>query len=294
VAVNPGRSRGSPSRVRRLAGRLRGPASGLVRVLTWPPGALLVSLWRASRSWPRRAPDLARLTRRADLGEFQAVAARWLDRHFELIEAAAPWLDRAGRSILDRCRTTLGSHPFSFPRDPPSVSCDRAVTVVYGFEGSVPGRLDDLAVALVAAGWGNRRGQTVLPASLGQSPPPAWPLEWSPVPALGLPPGLERIPPDRTLGLNHRLDMGIGWISRGEPAAELTTTRQLGWPGDPRVATPLHRPVEVSGPDVAELAARALEKHPHAVAIRIEVGYYLNVNTDAGNGRLRKRLRPVH
>lgn len=292
--MDPARSRGRTNRLRCLAGRLHGLASGLLRGLTWPAGALLVTLWRASRSWPRRPPDLARLTRRPDFGEFQAVAARWLDRHFELIEAAAPWLDPAGRSVLDRCRTTLGSHPFSFPRDPPSVSCDRAITVVYGFDGSVPGRLDDLAVALVAAGWGDRRGESLLPATdLGRSVPPAWPLDWAPVPALDLPPGLERIPPDRTLGLNHRLDMGIGWISRGQPAAALTTTRQLGWPGDPRVATPVHRPVEVSGPDVAGLAARALDRHSHAVAIRIEVGYYLNTNTNARNGRLRKRLRPM-
>jgi hypothetical protein len=127
-------------------------------VLQLPVLGLLALLMWWYRSWPRRVPNLARLTRTAGFGRLQSASAAWLEDSFALIERAAPWLDRAGQWTCDRCHTSWGPGSgltwFKFPRDPPSAGCGREVTVVYGFDGDLPGRLAGLAEALAAAGWG--------------------------------------------------------------------------------------------------------------------------------------------
>jgi len=55
---------------------------------------------------PRRVPDLARLTRDADFGRLHSVWADWLDQNLGLIESGAPWLDRTGSWVFDRCYTS--------------------------------------------------------------------------------------------------------------------------------------------------------------------------------------------
>jgi hypothetical protein len=263
------------------------------RMLLYPVGRVVVALWAHSTDLPRRVPGLAAFTRSAGFARLQSAAAAWADRNFALIEEGAPWLDRAGRCVLDHCDTGLESRPFSFPRDPPSVTCRREVTVVYGFDGGLPGRLAELATVLAAIGWGDSHdGSTVVLRDLNRREPPVWPLTWSPAAAFGPPAGLETMPPDRRFPLNRWLRMGIGWASRGEPPL-LTTTREGARPGDPRTATVTYQPVEVAGNGVDRLAGQALDRHEHAVAIRIEVTYYLNANVNARPGRLRKRLLPV-
>ena len=277
-----------------MAAGLRRVGRGAVGVLAWPAGMAVAALLAAILVSPRRVPDLARFTRSGSFGQLRSAAATWADSNFELIEGGAPWLDRAGGRVVDRCETGLDSRPFSIPRDPPSVTCTREITVVYGLDGGLDGRLAELAAVLAAAGWGDRDGDTTLPLpDLDQCEPPKWPVSWSPVEGFGLPATLETMPPDRRFPLNRWLEMGIGWVSRGRPA-ELVTTTAGGWHGgDPRTATPVCQPVEVGGADVGDLTVQALARHQHAIAIRIKIGYYLNTNVNARPGRLRKRLLPV-
>ena len=278
-----------------MAAGLRRVGRGALGVLTWPAGMAVAALLAAILVSPRRVPDLARFTRSASFGQLRSAAATWADSNFELIEGGAPWLDRVGGRVVDRCETGLDSRPFSIPRDPPSVTCTREITVVYGLDGGLDGRLAELAAVLAAAGWGDRDGDTTLPLpDLDRCEPPKWPVSWSPVEGFGLPAVLETMPPDRRFPLNRWLEMGIGWVSRGRPA-ELVTTTAGGWhSGDPRTATPVCQPVEVDGADVGDLTVQALARHQHAIAIRIKIGYYLNTNVNARPGRLRKRLLPVN
>jgi hypothetical protein len=262
-------------------------------MLLWPVGAVLDRAWSASASWPRRVPDLARFTRRAYFRRLQPSAAAWADASFERIEQHLPWLDRAGRCVYDRCETNMTSNPFSFPRDPPRVTCRREITVVYGFDGDLRGRLTEVADCVSTAGWGDLRGgpEAAVP-DMAERAPPVWPLAWAPVPDFALPGGLETMPPERRFPLESWLRMGIGWASRSEPA-ELVTTRETSRSGDPRTATATYRPVEIAGDDSWHLAAQALARHEHVLAIRVDITYYKNANVNARPGRLRKKVLPA-
>jgi hypothetical protein len=272
------------------AGLLRRIGRGIQAAVSWLASLPVAVLYVVIVSSPRRVPDLGRFTRSAGFGQLQSAAATWADQNFDLIEGGAPWLDRAGRWVLDRCETGLESRPLCIPRDPPRLICDRDVTAVYGFDGNLDARLAELAAVLGRAGWGDHQGDTTVPRhDLGRRPPPAWPIDWSPVPGFGLPAVLATMPPPEQV----RLEMGIGWISRGKPTAELVTTRASGRSGDPRAATATYQPVDVGGSDVGDLADRALARHQHAIAIRISTGYYRNWNVNARPGRPRKKLLPV-
>ena len=275
-----------------MAGRMRRVGRATLHAAQWPAGVAVAAVLAAIATAPRRVPDLARFSRGAEFGRLQSAAAAWADRNFALIEHSAPGLDRVGRQVLDRCETGLGSRPLSIPADPPSVTCTREITAVYGADGRLDAALAELAAALGAAGWGARGGETTAPLDLGRREPPEWPVRWSPGPGLGLPAGLETMPPDRRFPLSRWLDMGIGWISRGQHA-ELVTTTAGGRSGAARTATATYHPVEAGGPEVRDLAGRALARHEHAVAVRIGIVYYLNSNVNAAPGRLRKRLLPV-
>jgi hypothetical protein len=259
---------------------------GVVSLAGW----VFAVLWVAARFWPKTVPDLKRLTRRDDFRSFESAAAAWLDQHFWQIEEGAPWLDRAGRLVSDGCATSLGSAPLSFRWEPTSVVCSREVTTVYGADGSLGGRLTELRRALHGAGWTYVEDHPVSRLPLYRSL--MWPFRWSPVEVLGLPAGLETIPPDRQQTVTGRLDMGVGWVSRGEPD-DLRTYTQPSGPPDPRVASATYQPVDVSGSEVARLASQALARHQHAIAVRIKMVYYTNYNVNADPHRLRKRLFPL-
>lgn len=261
--------------------------------LAWLAGMAAAAGLAAVMFWPRRLPDLARFVRGTEFVRLQSAASAWVDENFALIERGAPWLDRAGRQVTDVCETGTASRTLRIPRDPLSVTCSREVTVVYGLDGRLQDRLGGLAVALGAAGWGSRDGDTTVPLrALGRDRPPEWPVNWSPVPGFALPAMLETMPPARRFPLKRWLGMGIGWISRGEPADLVTTTATSGQAGL-RAATATAQPVEISGSDVTGLAGQALARHEHAIAIRITIGYYLNANINARPGRLRKRVLPA-
>ena len=183
--------------------------------LGWLAGAAAAAGLATVMLWPRRLPDLARFVRGAEFGQFQSAAAVWVDQNFALTERSAPWLDPAGRQVLDRCQTGTGSRALRIPPDPPSVTCSREVTVVYGLDGLLQDRLTELAAAIGAAGWGDRHGDTTVPLrDLGRAKPPEWSIDWSPVAGFALPAVLETMPPARQFPLKRWLDMGIGWISR--------------------------------------------------------------------------------
>jgi hypothetical protein len=276
-----------------VAGLARRVSRRALTVLGWPAGAVGAVLGAAVLFSPRRVPDLARLAGSPGLGRLQSAAAAWADRNFELIESGAPWLDRAGRWVSDYCETGLNSRPFSIPRDPASVTCSREVTVVYGSDGGLDGRLAALAAALGTAGWGDRDGDTTAPIpDLDRREPPEWGIDWSPVEGFALPGLLETMSPHHKFPLKRWLDMGIGWTSRSQPA-ELVTTTAAGRRGDPRNATATYQPVQISGTAVGRLAEQALARHKHAIAIRITITYYLNTNVNASPGRLRKKLLPA-
>lgn len=166
--------------------------------------------------------------------------------------------------------------------------------VIYGCDGALSDRLADLAAVLGAVGWGERSGDSTVPLpDMPERDPPAWPLDWSPAGGLGFPAGLETgPPPDHLDSIRRWVEMGIGWISRGQPTGVLSTGG-LRWTPEDRTATPVSQPVEVSGEGADRLAARALERHQHAIAIQVEIRYYVNFNVNARPGRLRKRLLPV-
>jgi hypothetical protein len=130
-----------------------------LRVLVQSPGVVLLLLRVAIQALPRRVPDLARMIRSSYVGERQRTAAGWIDRNFDLIQRGAPWLDPVGRWVCDRCTTSWASRGLfgSIPRDPPRITCSRAVTVVYGCDGSLPDRLGDLSAVLGTAGFGEIR-----------------------------------------------------------------------------------------------------------------------------------------
>jgi hypothetical protein len=256
----------------------------------WPVGALLSAAWVSSACWPRRVPDLRRLTGDSDFRQVQSVVAAWVDRHFEMIESSAPWLDRIGCWISDHCQTSLESHPFSLPRDPPTVGCSRAKTAVYGADGDLPGRLADLSGTLSGVGWVFTENSVLRDLGLYESL--MWPFEWSAVEGLGLPEGLHAIPPSGEALITSWLTMGVSWTSRGQSPG-LRTTRAAARSGDPGVGTAVYQPVEIGGADVDRLSSQALTRHQHAIAVGIEIVYYKNFNVNAEPGRLRKRPLPV-
>lgn len=226
---------GWPVLGRHRPGGAPGERLSVRELLAWPYLAAIGLLMWLYRSWPRRVPNLARLTRTGEFGQLQSASAAWLERNFELVQRGAPWLERAGCWVCDRCHTSwdTGLPWLQFPRPAPWVGCGREVTVVYGFDGTLPGRLAGLAVALATAGWGeDGYGGAWVPLRDLARPqrskylpePPVWPCRWSPVGGLALPPGLELESIHSYRADRGWLDMGLGWASRGEQA-ELVTSR---------------------------------------------------------------------
>ena len=212
-------------------------------------------------------------------------------------------VDRSGRAVAGQSRKTgvrpvrdgLDSAKFgAFPPDPPIVSCDREITAVYGFDDGLDSRLAEFAAALWSAGWSDTAdgGPARPKPGAGASEPPVTRFRWQPAPGLGLPAGLELMPPDRRFDLRGWMSMGVGWASRGE-SADLAHAWESARHYDPTTASPVYQPVEVGGDAVGALMEQALAGHQHAIAIGIKVGYYNNMNTRARPSRLRRRPLPI-
>lgn len=288
----------------------------IVKVLAFPvvwplsqvAAKIFPPLWMGRPPLPTFIVDLGRFTRGTAFRDRQATASAWLDRHFGLIEQGAPWLDRAGAEVRDYCTAGAGNtftagwvRGHKFPATP-SVACYRRVTAVYGFDGSLSARLPELADALFAAGWGEQsepfkqRGRWTYTKVALQGLPGAGGrrnASWGPVPGLERPPGMEIVPwnPRHRELLPYLV---ICWAGRGGPGIPGgLSAGHFGPVREDRVASPFYRPVEISDEDTGALQTRALAAHQHAVAIVVELDYYVNLNANERPHRLRKRLIPV-
>lgn len=252
---------------------------------------------------PRRQPNLRRLVHRRVFQELHAVSAAWMDRHFELIETSAPWLDRIGRDLLDYCRG-FARPPGLDPGFRASAGCTRALTVVYGFDGSLLTKLDMFGEALFAAGWGKLKnvrrsgrfaeqlwiplnGEELLArkdidSGLGPMHP-----EWRPNERLSRPAGMEGTPPWGRLPLSP--DMSVSCISRDQ-------TRQV-MPSD-LAGSAQRAPRNYLLLDNTEVERQALEDHAlgtheHALAVNISLQYYSNPNAKASPHRIPRYWLPT-
>jgi hypothetical protein len=244
---------------------------------------------------PRRVPNLGSFARG---GRFRAVddaVARWLENHFARIEATASWLHATGEeAVADFCVTSLASRQLILGRDPPSTRCTRQVVRVYGADGSLAARLDDLVGALAAAGWGRPDGAVTVPLQdLTGVVPPVRTVAWRPTAGAGAPAGLDSLYPAQRLPTWQRAGMNIWWGSRGWPYWDARTPLGAVTRARAMRASALFQPVEMTPPEHADPIARALDGHEHAIVLGIDCTYYLNPNVNARPGRIRKRLIPV-
>jgi hypothetical protein len=268
--------------------------SALSRVAA-PPLSILALL-----AGSRRQFDLPRWTGGREFRDLHSSAVTWLENHFELIEGGAPWLHQAGRQVRDSCSGQFRGLTLDFtPHFKASVSCARAVTAVYGFDGPLTARLRSLDEAIPAAGWELPARQTWQDFDSGAaaaSPGMAefrrrWVtdrrvvLTWRPTAALGLPPGSERMRPWPHPPLAPY--MQVTWSNRGQPT---------GWLGDPnetRAATRNYLPLEVSESGVPELLEQALGRYQHALTVTIDLAYYSNPNPRAWRHRVPRYILPT-
>lgn len=245
---------------------------------------------------PLRVPDLRRFVCGAEFGALHDAVAVWADRHFELVEGNAPWLRPAGRDIADSCRTEkhfrreLGE-PFNIRYSGmPWVQCERRVAAVYGFSGPPTERLVGLKAALTRIGWSGWPGMFP-PEDTGHV---GGPRSWNPVPELAVPPVFRFNPHTSWASPAPVRSLYLDWFGRGDVRElEAASCRHAG--RDPRAATRLYEPVEVTGPAFTfyTLAAKALADYENAVCIGVTTHYYWNTDTNARPHRLRRYPRPV-
>ena len=262
------------------------------QILVYPAGWVLVALWRRSPDLPRRVPNLARFTRSPRFRRLHADVATWSARHFEIIEANAPWLSPAGQETVDFCRTDLTTRTLAFPPDAPSVQCQRVLLRIYGADGPLSDRLGELARAVGAVGWGTLDGDVTVPlAGLERRDPPTRPISWRPVPGFGLPEALRLMPVARQFPSWRWVHMQIGWVSRGQSTSAVTLLSPAQADRNAR-RSPLCEPLEAMTDGAADPAGHALAAHEHAVALRIEYTYYVHLNATRGPASIAPRLLP--
>jgi hypothetical protein len=263
------------------------------RLLIYPVGKIVVTLWKHSAALPRRVPSLRALTLYPKFRRLRRTAIGWLDEHFRLIEAHASWLEITGQEITDYCTTNLTTEPFSFPRDPPNVHCHRSLMRFYGADGDLQNLLAELAAALGAVGWGGLEGNTTRISDSSQWQSPVRSILWRPAPGFNVPAGLETMPPARQWPSWRWLRMEIDWVSGGR----LTAGRRLlslSGPEPARRRSSLYRQLERTAREKsADPVAEALSRHEHAIAIKIDFTYYDNANPNRPPGWMAKRLLPV-
>jgi hypothetical protein len=253
----------------------------------------------------RRQFNLPRWTRRQEFRDLRRAAVAWLDRHFELIERGAPWLNQVGSDVQDSCSAHVRGliEDFFSPRPRATAGCARTVTAVYGFDDPLIARLRSLDQALATAGWelGGLAWQ-----SWADLVPPAtaapglarhkvrWMtdrqanLTWRPTIALDYPQEAERMRPwgQPPLGATMR----VTWSSRGQ---ETGWRRNPGETPERGVRTRTHLPLEISERTVPELLDEALARYEHALTVTIRFSYYSNENAKARPHRIPRYLLPA-
>jgi hypothetical protein len=231
----------------------------------------------------RRQLNLPRWVRGRTFTDLHGHIVAWLDDHFATIERGAPWLHRFGVDVWDYCHGEVNS-TFDFTlarRFRASAGCMRDVIVVYGFDGDVAGRLDQLAEALSTVGW--RR--------TGPHPLRPWAdadgalLTWQPNATVSYPPGMERKPAWGSTTLDPI--MWMVWSSRGQ-------TTSLG-PNPKRTPDDTRNDltVESRATEYWKLPDAALEQHDHALVVKVSLSYYSNPNPLARRHRIPRYLLPT-
>jgi hypothetical protein len=274
-------------------GRIREMLTASVRYVPRPvvkagAGALFLITWHA----PRRLPDLVRFTASAGLASLHDPAAAWTGAQFGLIESGAPWLDLAGRRLDDYCRVS-GDKSMDLRLAPVGAECRRSVTAIYGADGPLAARLADLGAVLGHAGWAEffSYGAPSIPAGSLQTQRPPVTGQWQPAVVPG---GPEAVPP---AGVRQSRQLTVGWASRGQPPDAKWTLDgrwhqgQPASPEPPRTASRYCRPVDCRYADTEALAADALSRHNHAIALRIGLCY--DLNPDVRHFPMRKRILPT-
>ena len=235
---------------------------------------------------PRRRPRLGRVPRTAAFRKDRAAAAAWVDGQFSLIEAAIPWLERAGVAVEDGCWLSRETHGWVVSHgDRWHISCTRAVTAAYGASGDAATQIGELAVAAGAAGWacyGNRIPDPVArlaelvldpfqqhgtgdatagwrPAG-GAEPPPGW--------CPPAPPLTARPPLSLTIHAERTWPAVPGLAPDRPPL--LRGSQRLG----PPAATPFYQPVELSEEGTTALVKRASATADHVFAVSIRITYH--------------------
>jgi hypothetical protein len=252
---------------------------------------------------PRRQPNLRRLARRGSFQKLHSVSSQWLERHFQLIEADAPWLDRVGTELWDYCRGAARP-PGLNPGFRVSAVCTRALTAVYGFDGPLLEKLDMLGEALFSAGWGKiknvRRdgrpveqfwvaltGDDILGPRNSDFGPRSIQPQWRPNKMLSRPVGMEGTPPWGTLPLSP--DMSVEFVSPDD-----TRQRPPDHVGNTiRDAPRNYLLLDSSGADQRAPASDGHGSHDHAVAVSIDLDYYSNPNAKALQHRIPRYWLPT-
>ena len=272
---------------------MREMLAGSVRFVPRPvikagAGALFLITWHA----PRRLPDLVRFTASAGFASLHDPAAGWTGAQFGLIESGAPWLELTGRRLDEYCRVS-DDKSLDLRLAPIGAECRRSETAIYGADGPLPARLAELGAVLGHAGWVDffSYGTPSIPAGSLQSQRPPVTGQWQPAPAPG---GPEAVPP---AGVRQSRQLTVGWASRGQlPDQQWTLDGrwhqgQPASPEPPRTVSRQCQPVDCLYADTEALAADALSKHEHAIALRIGICYYLN--PDVRRFPMRKRILPT-
>lgn len=260
--------------------------------------------------FPWRPPDLRRFARTAQFRGLRSDAAAWIGQQFALLQTGAAWLDPAGSLVSDYgivCGTSCllardlgGVLRFRFGVCA-QVRCQRQVAVAYGFDGALDERIAGLMQVLEQAGWEQPSPQT-RPHMTGPAPVRPVPgRTGAAITSWGTPRGEHHGGPPQLVVDRRNVAGGapcrvhVVWTTRARPA---DITLDAVWP-PPRAArerTASYQPLEFSGPllpaGIGEFAAPALREHEHAVAVMIELGYYVNRETATRPHRLPKRLMP--
>lgn len=247
---------------------------------------------------------MRRLVRRQSFRELHAVSSEWMERHFGLIEADAPWLDRIGTELQDYCQGSARS-PGLDPGFPVSAACTRTMTVVYGFDGPLIAKLDMLGKAVFAVGWGKIKnvrtgdqpvqqfwvaldGEEILSREDNSSGLRNMSPQWRPNETLSRPAGMEGTPPWGRVPLSPH--MSVTCVSRGD-------TRQLPPPDHVgsrfRDAPRNYLLLDDGEAERHALEKDALESHEHALAVNINLSYYSNPNARQFRHRIPRYWLPT-
>lgn len=245
--------------------------------------------WVPSLAWLTHTPGFLRLHR---------TMTGWMNENFEHIEHKAGWLELTREEVTDSCATSLASRQWQIPRDPPSVKCERMARRVYGVDGVLSERLDELASALFAVGWGYMVSEDALGMlqGLAERHSPVHVDIWRPVPGFDLPARLEKMPPARAWPSTGWLGMDIEWTTEG-PLSNLTPSRLGRWGMRPeRRRSPLYWPLErtVTPHKPSPVTATSRQsRHKHEIGITITFTYYNNTNPNWIRGFIPRRLLPI-